>query len=99
MMNMQHPALREAKDFIRALHGDLRSFNKTLRQDDESALARETVASALYDALVELLAGHAPQPEQPGRPIANMVPQQPAAAPQAAPENQSQAAALLEQMR
>jgi hypothetical protein len=35
-MDMKHPALVEAKDFIRALHGDLRTFNRTLRKDDES---------------------------------------------------------------
>ena len=93
----QHPALVEARDFARNLAGDLRSFRKTLRQDDESKVAVEDVALTLHEALQELIAGLAPQPETPGRSIADLLPQQPqpAAAPEAAPEDDSQAALLL----
>jgi hypothetical protein len=97
-MDMKHPALAEAKDFHRNLAGDLRSFNKTLRQDDESQLAVEDVANSLHSALQELIAGHAPRPETPGRPLADIgarPPEPEAVVDQAAPEDQSQAALLL----
>ena len=98
-MNPRHAALTEARDFRRNLAGDLRSFNKTLRQDEESQLAIEDVANSLHSALQELIAGHAPQPEQPGKSLADIAPRpEPQQSPQPADE-QSAAAALLEQMR
>jgi hypothetical protein len=93
----QHPALTEARDFARNLAGDLRSFNKTLDNSPNSQLAVEDVANSLHSALQELIAGHAPAPEPPGRSLGDMVPAQPAAPPEAAapPDEHSAAAALL----
>ena len=95
-MSPRHSAFAAAKEFSRNVMGDARILRRELKDDDESKIALEEVAHFLGQLSQEMLAGVAPQPEQPGKSLADIASRPEPAAPEAAPrEEQSAAAALL----
>ena len=100
-MNPRHNAFAAAKEFSRNVMGDCRILRRELQNDPESRIALEETARFLGQLSQDMLEGIAPQAEQPGVPLADMVQQrqpEPSVA-EAAPEDNSQAAALLARLR
>ena len=74
--------------------GDARILRSELKDDDISRAALEETAHFLGQLAQEMLAGSAPQPEQPARPLSDMVPRpEPQQATQ--PEDEQSAVAEL----
>ena len=89
----QHPAIAAANEFARNVMGDARICAPT-KDDDISRAALEETAHFLGQLAQEMLAGSAPQPEQPARPLSDMVPRpEPQQATQ--PEDEQSAVAEL----
>jgi hypothetical protein len=75
--------------------GDARILRRELKDDDISRAALEETAHFLGQIAQEMLAGIAPQSEQPGMTLAELGKRPEPAVEEAAPEDNSQAAALL----
>jgi hypothetical protein len=95
----QHPAVAAANEFARNVMGDAKILRRELKDDDISRAALEETAHFLGQLAQEMLAGVAPQPEQPGMSLASLGQRPPEAQPQTPnPEEPSDVAALLQQM-
>ena len=94
-MNPKHGAFAAANEFARNVMGDARILRREIQNDPDGQIVLEETARFLGQLAQEMLAGVAPQPERPGRPLADMVQHpEPQQAPQPQDE-QSAAAALL----
>lgn len=94
-MNPRHNAFAAAKEFTRNVMGDARILRRELQNDPESKIALEEVAHFLGELARDMLEGVAPQPERPGMMLADLGKRPEPAVEEAAPEDDSQAAALL----